>query len=302
MDKLQAIRFFLKLGETLSFKSTAAHFGVPPSTVSRSIKALEADLGVSLVERTTRQVRLTETGDWYRSEVAAPLRALVAADELAGAHSREPTGTVRLTSLPGYGEMRLFSVLERFRLAYPHIVCDVELTDRYLDLSTGDIDIALRATADPPDYLVARRLHTHRFVLVGAPAYFAEHGRPTTVAQVEHHAAIGYRGPRGVVPWLGARPGGEVVQVPRRLVLVTNHGQMMVQATLAGEGLALLPLWAISEALAQGTLEQVELQDARVVASTGAEMSLFLLFHPEKARLGKVRAMVDFLTEALGEG
>ncbi|MCO4762263.1 MAG: LysR family transcriptional regulator [Myxococcales bacterium] len=210
MDKLQAIRFFLKLGETLSFKGTATYFGVPPSTVSRSIKTLETDLGVSLVERTTRQVRLTETGHWYRGEVAAPLRALAAADEMADAHSREPTGTVRLTALPGYGEMRLFSVLDRFRAAHPRIVCDVELTDRYLDLSTGDIDIALRATADPPEYLVARRLHTHRFVLVASPGYLSEHGHPKTVAEVAHHAAIGYRGPGGIAPWMGVRPTGEV--------------------------------------------------------------------------------------------
>lgn len=301
MDKLQAIRFFLKLGETLSFKGTATHFGVPPSSVSRSIKALEADLGVTLVERTTRQVRLTETGEWYRGEVAAPLRALAAADEMAEAHSRSPTGTVRLTTLPDYGEMRLFPVLGRFRAAYPQIVCDVELTDRYLDLSTGDIDIALRATADPPDYLVARRLHSHRFVLVASPGYLSEHGRPETVPEVEQHAALGYRGPGGVSPWLAVRPTGEAVTIPRNLALITNHGRLMLQATLAGEGLALMPLWGVSEALADGTLVEVTLDDARLVVSTGPEMSLFLLYDPQKARLGKVRTMVDFLEEALGE-
>ena len=105
MDKLQAIRFFLKLGETLSFKGTADYFGVPPSTVSRSIKRLEEELGTTLIERTTRQVRLTETGDWYRKEVSGPLRALAAADELAEAHARDPVGTVRLTAFPGSREV-----------------------------------------------------------------------------------------------------------------------------------------------------------------------------------------------------
>lgn len=301
MDKLQAIRFFLKLAETLSFKKTAIYFGVPPSTVSRSIQSLEKELGVSLVERTTRQVRLSDMGHWYRGEVAAPLRALAAADEVAEAHSSEPTGTVRLTALPGYGELRLFSVLKRFRAAHPRIVCDVELTDRYLDLSTGDIDIALRATGDPPEYLVARRLHSHRFVLVGAPSYFSKHGRPRCVREMEQHAALGYRGPRGVAPWLALRPSGEVVAVPRKLVLITNHGLLTLQAALAGEGLAFLPLWGVSDALAKGTLEEVRVDDARLVASTGQEMSLYMLYHPTKARLAKVRAMVDFLAEALAE-
>lgn len=301
MDKLQAIRFFLRLGETLSFKQTAIHFGVPPSTVSRSIKALESELGVTLVERTTRQVRLTETGDWYRGEVAAPLRALSAADEMAEAHSREPTGTVRLTALPGYGEVRLFTALDRFREAHPRIVCDVELTDRYLDLSTGDIDIALRATADPPDYLVARRLHSHRFVLVASPGYLAEHGRPHNLSDIGAHASLGYRGAGGVYPWHAVRREGEVVKTPRNLVLVTNHGLFLLRAALAGEGLAFLPLWGVSDALAAGSLEEVVLEDASLVPLTGPELSMFLLYHPKKARLGRVHAMVKFLTAELSE-
>lgn len=301
MDKLQAIRLFLKLAETLSFKGTAQHFGVPPSTVSRSIKALEAELGARLVERTTRRVRLTEAGEWYRAEVTGPLRALAAADALVDARSREAAGTLRITALPGYGEVRLFSVLQRFRAAYPHILCDVELTDRFLDMSTGDVDIAIRATAEPPEYLVARRLHAHRFVLVASPAYLAEHGRPRALAELAWHAAIAYRGPGGIFPWQAVRPDGEVVTVRRRVALVTNHPRLMLQATLAGDGLAFAPQWGVLEALADGALEEVALSDARLVSTTGPERSLFLLYHPKKARLGRVRAMVDFMLEALGE-
>ena len=302
MNKLQAIRFFLTLSETLSFKKTAAHFGVPPSTVSRSIKALEDELGVKLVERTTRQVRLTETGHWYRCEVAAPMRALVNANDMAAAHSREPTGTVRITALPGYGELCLFPVLDEFRAAYPRIVCDVELTDRYLDLSTGDIDLALRATADPPEYLVARRLHPHHCVLVASPHYLAKNGRPERVEDIGGHAALAYRGPTHVYPWIALRSTGEVVTVPRHVVLITNHGFQLRRAALMGEGLAFLPSWGISEQLAEGSLEEISLEDARLVPSTGPEMSLFLLYDPAKARLGKVRALVDFLVEALSDG
>lgn len=301
MDKLQAMRFFLKLSETLSFKRTAQHFGVPPSKVSRSIKALESELDVRLVERTTRQVRLTETGEWYRNEVAGPLRALAAADELVEAQSREPTGTIRLTALPGYGEIRLFPILQRFREMYPRIVCDVELTDRYLDLSTGEIDVALRATSEPPDYLVAKRLHSHRFVLVAAPGYLAKRGCPRKLADIAEHAAIAYRGAGGVIPWVAMRPDGQVVPVPRTPVLVTTHGVLILNACLASEGLAFLPLWGVAPAIEAGTLEEVTLEDARLVASTGSEMSLYLLYDPRKARLGKVRALVDFLTAELAE-
>ena len=299
MDKLEAIRYFLKLGETLSFKGTAAHFGVQPSKVSRSIQSLEAELGVSLVERTTRNVRFTETGIWYRGEVSEPLRALGAADEFVAAQAKDPVGTLRITALTSYGEIRLCALLEQFRKAYPRIICDVELTDRYLDLSTGEIDIAIRATAEPPDYLVAKPLHSHRFVLVASPSYIQEHGRPVTLADVGDHAALGYRGPMGAYPWQAVSANGEFVTVSRRLALITNHGSMMLKAAIAGEGLAFLPLWGIESALAQGTLEEIHLQDAHFVKSVGADAKMYLLYHPSKARLGKVRAMVDFLTQTL---
>ena len=301
MDKLQAIRFFLKLGETLSFKGTADYFGVPPSTVSRSIKRLEEELGTTLIERTTRQVRLTETGDWYRKEVSGPLRALAAADELAEAHAREPVGTVRLTALPGYGEIRLFPALEKFRKAHPQVICDVELSDRFLDLSTGDIDIALRATAEPPDYLVAKRLHPNEFTLVASPSYLAASSTLKTVSDIENHSALGYRGPNGIYPWLAQRPNGEIFTVGRKLTLISNQGLFLLEAVLAGEGLAFLPKWGISEALSNGRLQEVRLEDAELVKGPGPAQHIYMLFHPSKARLGKVRVMVDFLSEALAD-
>lgn len=296
------MRFFLKVGETLSFTQTAQHFGVAPSKVTRSIQALEKALGVRLVERTTRQVRLTASGAWYRDEVIGPLRALAAADEGVGAQSREPTGTVRITALQGYGEMRLFPVLQRFRAAYPRIVCDLELTDRNLDLSMGEIDVALRATSDPPDYLVARRLHSHRFVLVAAPAYLARRGRPRVLADIEAHASIAYRGAGTVLPWVATRTDGQRITVPRNPVWVTTQGALILSACLAGEGLAFLPYWGVAPALEAGTLEEVTLDDGRLGASSGAETSLYMLYDARKARLGKVRALVDFLVAELGEG
>ena len=190
MDKLQAIRYFLKLSETLSFKGTAQHFGVPASTVSRSIKGLEKELGVILLERTTRSVRLTETGEWYRSEVMGPVQALYHAEEMVEAHSKEASGRVRITAMVGYGEICLNPVLERFRAKHPGIVCDVELSDRYLDLSSGDVDIAIRATADPPESFVARRLHDHRYVLVASPEYLEKHGRPQGLDDFEGHKTL----------------------------------------------------------------------------------------------------------------
>ena len=300
MDKLQSIRFFLKLSETLSFKATADYFRVPSSTVSRSIKNLETSLGTSLLERTTRQVRLTEAGAWYKAEVSGPLRTLAAADEMAEAQAREPTGIVRITALPGYGEIRLFPVLERFRAQYPRIVCDVEMSDRYLDLSSGEIDVALRATDEPPDYLVAKKLHSHRFVMVASPEYLNKYGRPQKVADMTNQVALAYRGPHGIVPWMATRSNGELLTVPRKLGLISNNGMYLLQNTLEGKGVSFLPSWGVSQELSSGQLEEIRLEDA-IFATVSAHSHLYMLYHPEKARLGKVRALVDFLAEALSD-
>lgn len=301
MDKLQSIRFFMKLSETLSFKETALHFQVPPSSVSRAIKSLEAEMGVVLFERTTRQVRLTEAGGWYGAEVAEPLRALAAAETMVEAQSREPMGTIRITALPGYGDILLFSALERFRTRYPRVICDVQFTDRYLDLSTGEIDVALRATSMPPEYLIARRLHSNRFVMVAAPDYLDRRGRPAHLADILQYDALAYRGPNGITPWQVRLTSGSVVPVPKKPILVSNHGLQLLRAARQGEGLALLPIWGVTDDLANGTLEEVTVAEGPFSITPGAEMSIFLLYDPMKARLGKVRALVDFLVDELGE-
>lgn len=301
MDKLQAIKFFLNLSDTLSFKQTAIQFGVPPSTVSRAIKALESELGVELFERTTRHVRLTEAGGWYGTEVAGPIRDLAAADTLVRVESRQAVGTVRITAVPGYGEIRLNKALDAFREAYPRVICDVELTDRYLDLSTGEIDVAIRATADPPDYLVAKRLHSNRWVMVAAPDYLDQHGRPTSVDDVGEYSTLVYRGPNGVLPWLFRRPSGDVTTVPRSPTMVTNHGMHLLRMVCDGEGVAMLPRWGVARELAEGALEEVKVEGGEFLKLPGPETSVYLLYDPRKARLGKVRAIVDFLVEELSD-
>ena len=172
------------------------------------LRPLRNTFGVTLVERTTRQVRLTETGTLYRDEITPALRSLSAADDLVAEHSQEASGTIRITFPPGYGELRLFKVLEKFRAHYPKVVCDMELSDNYLDLSSGEIDVALRFTHSPPEYLVAKRLHSNRFILVASPNYLDEHGRPHM--ELSRYAALAYRCHQGIMEWHMQSPDGSV--------------------------------------------------------------------------------------------
>ena len=171
MDRLRALRYLAMLAQTLNFSETARHFGVPSSSVSRRIKDLEADLGASLFVRTTRSVSLTDLGKLYLSEVTTALQSIDLADEMVKAQSAAPTGTVRITAMPGYAELYVFPALQRLRRVYPEIVFDLNITDQVLSLSSNDADIAIRAAAVLPDQVIARRLGDHSFVLVASSDY-----------------------------------------------------------------------------------------------------------------------------------
>ena len=157
---------------------------------------------------------------------------------------------VRITALPGYGELRLYRVLDAFRKAYPGVVLDMELTTWMVDLSTGEFDVAIRATNDPPEYLVARDLHSNRFVLVASPEYLEQRGTPTRLADLENHAALAHRKTGAeVCSWRAQLLDGQQVPVKRNPVFITNEGILLLRAALAGEGLAFLPDWSVMDGL-----------------------------------------------------
>ena len=193
MDKLRALRYFDHLAKSLNFSVTADHFRVPSSSVSRRIKDLEQELGATLFERTTRTVRLTDLGKLYLREVSTALQSIEMADELVGAQSKSPSGLLRITAMPGYGERFVLPALEKLRGLYNNITFDVNLTDQVINLASNDVDIAIRAASNPPEQVVARRLGDHEFVLVTTPEYINANGTPTTSTDLQEHTVFMYR-------------------------------------------------------------------------------------------------------------
>ena len=201
MDQLRALRYFSKLAETLSFSETADYFRVPSSSVSRRIKDLEETLGVELFLRTTRSVSLTDLGVLYLTEIKTALQAIEIADEMCKAQSISPSGTVRITAMPGYAELYVLPAIDRMRTLYPDLEFDLNITDQTLSLSSNDADIAIRATSDLPDQVVARRLSEHNFILVASPDFINQNGRPQTSDDLCSFPVFMYRTPHGVLNW-----------------------------------------------------------------------------------------------------
>ena len=298
MDRLRALRYFAMLAKTLNFSETAGHFGVPSSSVSRRIKDLETDLGATLFVRTTRSVSLTDLGKLYLSEVTTALQSIDLADEMVMAQSAAPTGTVRITAMPGYAELYVFPALQRLRRLYPEIMFDLNITDQVLSLSSNDADIAIRAAAVLPDQVVARRLGGHNFVLVASPDYISEHGSPQRVDDLGDHPVFMYRTPRGVLNWQSLRneTWKKIDLVPK---FVSNHGPSLMESVVEGRGFALLPIWAVAPELAEGRLQAIDLEDGPLSTSGDTRMAVYLIYHPPKFRLQKVKVTADFLIAEL---
>ncbi len=299
MDKLRALRYFVHVAGSLNFSATADHFRVPSSSVSRRIKDLEQELGATLFERTTRTVRLTDLGNVYLGEVAAALQAIEMADELISAQSKSPTGMLRITAMPGYGERFVLPALEKLRTMYEDIDFDVNLTDQVINLASNDVDIAIRAVSTLPDQVIARRLADHDFVLVTTPEYAAEFGTPNSSTDLADHSVLMYRGPNGILDWLVLQDG-VLKPIGLNPSYITNHGQSLLNSILAGHGIAFLPSWGVAKDIETGRLIELVLEDGPLTVSGNARMGLYLLYHPPKFRLQKIRVAVDFLVEELG--
>ncbi|MEM8608891.1 MAG: LysR family transcriptional regulator [Myxococcota bacterium] len=300
MDRLKALRYFLKVAETASFTDAAKAFSVPASSVSRRIRDLEEQLGVELFHRTTRVVRQTELGLLYERMVQEAVNALDHADHVVSEQSENPSGTLTITSMPGYGRIRLIPALLRFQERYPDVVLDVQMTDQVADLSRGEVDVAIRASSELPERAVARRLTANRFLLVASPGYLAEHGTPSSLRELEDAKTMLYRAPVGILRWKALRD--EVwVDVDAQVVLASNDGSLLVEAALLGRGIALIPEWGITHELARGALVEIHLDDAQVSVTQTPNPAIFLLYHRPRYQLQKVRAAVDFLLAELGE-
>src|SRR3989338_3478206 len=276
MDKLRAMQYLLKVADTLSFSRAAKAFGVPAPSISRRITDLEAELGVELLHRTTRTVRLTEIGALYLEQVRAGIAQLNDAEELVGQRSSTPSGTLRISAMPGYGQLLLMPVLQDFSERYPHIVLDVHLSDALVDLGRDQIDIAIRGGRQPQDRVVMRKLDPNRFVLAASPHYLAQMGTPRTLDELQGHRALMYRGPNTVIKWRGQDDDGWR-EIPITPAFISNDGASLIAMACKHRGLVLLSEWGLKGYLQRGELLQITL-DQPVSVSRGEQAGIYLLY------------------------
>ncbi len=276
-------RLFVRVVDAGSLKAAAEQLGADPSTISRRLSALEARLGVKLLQRSTRRSTPTDAGKIY----VEGLRRLIEQEqalegEIAGG-SDTPRGRLRVTAPVDFGARFVVPVINALHLLAPKLEIELVLGSGFLDLAEQGIDIAIRIGRLPDSTLIARQLGSVPRVLVGAPQYFARHGEPHTPAELERHAFLFYRRPQGTAATFELQgPEGAVIVRPKGLITV-NSIRGIGALLIAGRGLHLGPLWAFADALAAGKLQAI-MTDYAIAAYPLRALYLPSLYVPAKIR------------------
>lgn len=291
VSDLTDLEIFVRVVTNGSLSAAGREMGLSPAVVSKRMNKLEERLGTRLLQRTTRQVSVTEAGQGFFERVSAIIAAVGEAEAYVTGDSALARGVLRVSAPTSFGRLHVAPHLGRFIEANPAVVVDLDLSDSFVDLVGEGVDVAIRIGELMDSSLVARRLADVHRVMCAAPAYLARHGRPETIADLDRHACLATRQQD---PWRLEGPGGPVavrVSGPLR----TNSNEVVREAVIAGMGIALRSTWDVGAELASGAL-QVVLPDYHASRRVGVHA-----VYPSRRFLpAKVRLFIDFLAELYG--
>lgn len=288
MIDLNEMTLFVKVVESGTFTGAARALGLPKSTVSRKVAALEERLGVRLLQRTTRKVTLTELGAAYFERAARVVQEADEAERAVSLSQATPRGRLRI-SAPVEGAEWIGAAVTDYLLLHPEVEVELDLTHRYVNLVEEGYDLALRGGALPDSTLIARRLGVSRMVVCAAPSYLAEHGEPATPQALKEHACL-LHGAREPLHFSGPKGIATLNLHPR---FSANNLNVLRDAALAGLGVTVLPNGFCEREIADGRL--VELLRDWSLPEGG-----FHAVYPSPRHLTpKVRTFLDFLAERM---
>lgn len=283
MNDLEAMRTFVLVADASSFSAAAAALGVGQPTVSRRIAELEEHLGVPLLQRSTRSVKLTESGARYLAEIRAALQAVDAArDAVAG--PRPLDGRLRVSAGVAFASVWLCPRLPAFLAAHPALDVDLHLVDRHVDLVADGVDLALRVGGPDAATVTGRRLRMVERWFVASPEWVRREGEPCDVGDLRRHTGLLFA-PTDHWP----RDFGDPDRVAPRRVIAATSGQTLLGLALAGVGVALLPDWLVERDIGQARLVRL-LPDTRVDA-----LPLWVVWPTHRFQQAAARAFVDWV-------
>ncbi|WP_431223972.1 LysR family transcriptional regulator [Serratia sp. L9] len=285
LDVHRLLPAFLSAAQTQNFSAAARQLGVTPAAISKNIRVLEEKLALRLFQRNTHSVVLTNEGRALLDQVAPLWQALSTTLETAVGAQQPPSGTVRVSMIPGFGRQMLMPLIPEFLQRYPLIDLDLSLDARVVNLVGEGFDVGIGSQVDPDSRLVARPLYPMQMLLAATPGYLAQHGTPQVPEDLLQHECLLHRNPATGrnVKWPLPH---ETLELRGRLA--ASNPEMLLDAALAGLGIACLSRWYVQKYFEQGQLQAV-LQDY------WPKPTQIWLYYASADLPPRVRAWVDFL-------
>jgi DNA-binding transcriptional LysR family regulator len=293
MEDLTAMVVFAKVVEEKSLSGASRQLHLSKARVSKLVAKLEKSLGARLLNRTTRQMSLTEVGAVFYDHCVRIVDELGEAKLAVGRLHSEPRGVLKLSASVAFGTLHIAPVFADFIARYPEVTIDMTINDRFVDLAEEGYDLAIRIAKDLGQNIVARKLAPVHRRICATPDYFARRGVPRTPAELAGHNCLVYTYLQPQDRWQLQGPEGDVsVQVSGNLRL--NDDEALSQAVLGGLGVAILPTFIIGKDLQSGRLQSVLSEYVPVVRH------IYAVYLPNRHLSIKVRAFIDFLLERFG--
>ena len=291
--RFDVIQAFVKVAETGSFSEAARRLGLSKSMISRQVSALEAELGVRLLHRTTRSLSPTEAGRAYLERCQRILADLEEANQLVSRLQAVPRGRLRVNAPLSFGISHLATALPDFLRRYPEIELDMGMTDRHVDLVEEGWDVAVRIGRLADSSLIARRLAPIRHIVAAAPSYLERKGVPAVPQDLAGHDCLTHGG-AVALEWRFVSAEGRPMPQEVHGRFHADNGDVLRVMALAGLGITLLPSFFIGDDIGAGRLVQILGDYVPLDASLNA-------VYPHARHLSpKVRAFVDYLAEVFG--
>ena len=290
MDRMGDLDIFARVVTAKGMSAAGRELGLSPAVISKRIRRLEERLGVRLLQRTTRQIALTEAGQGFYERVVSILASVEEAEAWVARGNAMARGVLRVSAPTSFGRLHIAPHLKRFLEAHAAVTVDLVLSDAFVDVVGENFDLAVRIAELADSSLVAKRLAPNHRLLCAAPDYLKRHGTPRSVADLAGHTLLAHNADH----WRLEGPEGPVavrIDSPLR----TNSSEVVREAVLAGIGIALRSTWDIGPELQAGKLKAV------LPGYGGSRHLAVHAVYPSRRHLEqKVRAFVDFLAALYG--
>ncbi|MBB4196524.1 LysR family transcriptional regulator [Rhodoblastus sphagnicola] len=293
-DRLTAMEVFVRAVRLGGLSAAAREMRMSPAMAARHLDALETRLGTTLVRRTTRRLSLTEAGADFLDKAERILMDIDEAEAEASSRSVAIEGLLRVSAPATFGVLHIAPLAARFHARHPDVTIEFGFNDRYVDLLEERWDMAIRIGRLADSSLVARKLAPMRTVVCAAPAYLARRGTPKILSDLIAHDCLGYTFTEqaGTSTWSFGRDGE--IKAPVRGSLRANNGEALLRAAVAGQGLVYGPRYIAAQALAEGALVELTLDQPPLPVG-----AVHAILHPDRRPAAKTRAWIEFLAETL---